>query len=47
MRTFLGPPTDDDWATAIKKAQTLVKTLTIEEQVSLATGIGWEKGKIG
>lgn len=34
----------ESWAEAIQQAQQFVANLTIEEKVSLATGVGWQKG---
>ena len=35
---------DGDWAAAYAKAKTAVAKLSNANKVSLATGIGWEKG---
>lgn len=35
---------DGDWATAYSKAKTALAKLSQADKVSLATGIGWEKG---
>jgi len=38
------PPNDNDWNSAIQKAIAFISNLTNTEKVSLATGVGWQKG---
>lgn len=37
-------PGDGDWATAYTKANAALAKLSNSQKVSLATGIGWQKG---